>query len=180
MEKGKSKITRYLRYILLDVIIAAVVSILLITYVASAYRIEGDSMLTVLHDKERIIISKLGVNSGSIHRGDIVVLKKPDDPGKSIIKRIIGLPGERFEIKKGDVFINGIKLDEPYLTQEKDIIFRSLQTSEIEIPEGHYFVLGDNRTVSQDSRYFGPIPKDFIFGKTIFRYWPLSKLGKVD
>jgi signal peptidase I len=180
MSDRKSRLRLYFKYLVIDILVAAVVSILIITYVASAYEIEGDSMLAVLHDKERIIISKWSTRNGNIGRGDIVVLRNPDETGRTIIKRIVGLPCETVEIKKGDVYINGNLLDEPYLTQGKDVIFRSINMAPLMIPLGHYFVLGDNRTISQDSRYFGSIPKNFIYGKTIFRYWPISKIGKVE
>jgi signal peptidase I len=175
----KSGLKRFLKYILLDIAIAGVVSVLLITYVASAYKIEGNSMQTVLHDQERVIISKLGVK-GNINRFDIVVLRKPDEPGKSIIKRVIGLPGEIIEIRKGNVYINDRKLSEPYLKKEKDVIFRVMDMKPLLIPEKHYFVFGDNRPVSQDSRFFGPVPEEYIYGKTIFRYWPISRFGRVE
>lgn len=180
MEKKNRKFKQYLKYIILDILIAAVVSVLLITYVASAYKIEGNSMQTALFDQERIIISKLSIRTDSIHRYDIVVLRKPDEPRKSIIKRVIGLPGERIEIKNGDVFVNGKKLPEPYLKKEKDLMFRSIRMKERVVPIDHFFVAGDNRTVSQDSRVFGPVPVQYIYGKTIFRYWPPAKFGKVE
>jgi signal peptidase I len=179
-ENRKIKAKRYIKYIILDVLIAAVVSILLITYVASAYKIEGHSMYKTLIDQERIIISKLAVKGNNINRYDIVVIHKPDEPKRSIIKRIIGLPGEIIEIKKGDVYINGKLLYEPYLRIEKDIMFRAIGMKPLLIPGGHFFVMGDNRPISQDSRAFGPVTSSSIYGKTIFRYWPLSRLGTVE
>jgi signal peptidase I len=176
----KSKFKRFLKYIILDIAIAAVISIFLITFVASAYKIEGNSMQTILNDQERIIISKLAVRNGNINRYDIVVLRKPDQPSKSIIKRVIGLPGEIIEIREGDVYINGNQLSEAYLKKEKDIIFRSMNMKPLLIQKGHFFVIGDNRAISQDSRVFGPVPENYIYGKTIFRYWPLSKFGKIE
>mgnify|MGYP001767407816 CR=1 FL=1 len=173
------KLNRYLRYIVIDILIAAGVSIFLVTYVASAYKIEGNSMETVLSNQERIIISKWGAKD-HLHRFDIVVLYKPDDPRKSIIKRVIGLPGEIIEIREGDVYIDGRPLPEPYLTKEKDIIFRSIRMNPLLIPRDYYFVLGDNRTISQDSRFFGPVHREYIIGKTFFRYWPFSRWGKIE
>jgi signal peptidase I len=180
MKEKKSTLKKYLKYIVLDILIAAAVSIFLITYVASAYKIEGNSMQTVLNDQERIIISKLAVKNGNIDRCDIVVLRKPDEPSRSIIKRVIGLPEEIIEIREGDVYINGRKLPEPYLKKQKDIMFRSINMKPLLIQKNHYFVIGDNRAVSQDSRFFGPVPENYIYGKTIFRYWPLSKFGKIE
>ena len=176
---NERRLKHYLKYIVIDILIAAGISIFLITYVASAYKIEGNSMETVLSDHERVIISRWRVKT-NIHRYDIVVLFKPDEPRKSIIKRVIGLPGEIIEIREGEVYIDGAKLPEPYLPREKDIMFRSLRMKPLLIHEGHYFVMGDNRTISQDSRVFGPVPGKAIFGKTIFRYWPFSRFGRVE
>lgn len=177
------KFKDYLKYIILDILIAAVISVLLITYVASAYKIEGHSMQPALHDQERIIITKLGVRGGNINRFDIVVLYKPDDPNRSIIKRVIGLPEEILEIRKGTIYINDNRLDEPFLkehNERKDLMYQSINMKPLLIDKGHYFVMGDNRPVSQDSRSFGPVPQRYIYGKTLFRYWPFSKFGKVQ
>jgi signal peptidase I len=173
------KLKHYLKYIFINILIAAGVSIFLITYVASAYKIEGNSMEMALSDQERVIITKLGVKN-NIKRYDIVVLYKPDEPKKSIIKRVIGLPEEIIEIREGDVYINGRRLPEPYLLKEKDIMFRSINMKPLLIQKDHYFIVGDNRTVSQDSRVFGPVPQKYIYGKTLLRYWPFSRFGKVE
>lgn len=174
------KFKRYFKYVALNILIAAVVSILLINYVAAAYKIKGHSMHSVLKDQERVIISKLGVKNGNIKRFDIVVLNKPNEPGKSIVKRVIGLPGEIIEIKKGDIYINYKKLEQPFLNGKRGLNYQGDNMKPLLIQEGHYFVLGDNRAVSQDSRIFGPVPGKYIDGKTIFRYWPLSRFGKIE
>jgi signal peptidase I len=179
-ENRRSTLKRYAKYLVLDVLIAALVSILLITYVASAYKIEGNSMQTALNDQERIIISKLAARGDNFSRFDIVVLRKPDEPGKSIIKRVIGLPGEIIEIKNGDVYIDDRKLPEPYLKKKKNLMFRTISMKPLLIREGYYFVIGDNRAVSYDSRVFGPVPGSSIYGKMILRYWPLSRFGSVE
>ena len=173
------KLKHYLKYIIINILIAAGVSVFLITYVASAYKIEGNSMEMALNDQERIIIAKWGVKN-NLNRYDIVVLYKPDESKKSIIKRVVGLPAEIIEIKKGDVYINGNRLIEKYLPKEKDIMFRSINMKPLLIPPDHFFVIGDNRAVSQDSRFFGPVPKKYIYGKILLRYWPFSRFGKVD
>ncbi len=179
MNEKKGKFKHYFKYIILDISIAAVVSVLLITYVASAYKIEGNSMLTALRNHERIIISKLGIRNGGIKRTDIIVMHKPDDPSRSIIKRVIGLPEEVIELRGGDVYINSKLLPEPYLKKEKDLIYKSINMKPLLIPKNHYFVLGDNRPLSLDSRIFGPVPERYIYGKTWFRYWPFSRFGKI-
>jgi len=176
--EGKKKFPRFLKYLVIDIVIAAVVSFVLITYVASAYRIEGHSMQNTLYDHERIIVLKLGIKTSNIHRSDIIVLRKPIDPRKSIIKRVIGLPGETIEIKRGTVYIDGVKLEEPYIRKKPDVMLFYFSMKPVKLSPGYYFVMGDNRALSMDSRYFGPIPFEYIYGKMLFRYWPLSKLGK--
>lgn len=173
------KLKQHLKYIVVNILAAAILSLLLINYVASAYRIRGHSMNSVLNDNERIIISKIAVSLGALHRFDIVVLHKPNEPKKSIIKRIVGLPGETIEIREGDVYINNKKLSQPFLTPRDDFLARTDNMRAMVIKDGYYFVMGDNRAVSHDSRSFGPVPGESIYGKTFFRYWPLSRMGKV-
>lgn len=175
----KRNVKQFIRYIAVNILAAAIISLLLINYVATAYMIRGNSMNSVLMDHERVIISKIAVKLGKIHRFDIVVLRRPNEPGKSIIKRVIGLPGETIEIKEGDIYINGKKLFQPFLENREDFVYRANNMSPLKLREGYYFVMGDNRPVSHDSRSFGPVPRDDIFGKTIFRYWPFSRIGKV-
>ncbi len=172
---------QYVKYIAVNILIAAVISLLLINYVASAYKIRGHSMNSVLMDRERIIISKIAVTLGKIERFDIVVLYKPNERKKSIIKRIIGLPGETIELREGDVYINDKKLFQPFLDTDtrKDFVARADNMRPMVIRDGFYFVMGDNRPVSHDSRSFGPVPRESIYGKTFFRYWPFSRMGRV-
>ncbi|MDQ1354674.1 MAG: signal peptidase [Acidobacteriota bacterium] len=174
------KLSQYTKYIMINILVAATATILLVNYVAAAYKIRGDSMNSVLKDQERVIISRLGLKTGAINRFDIVVLYKPNEPGKSIIKRVIGLPGEIIEIKDGEVFIDNKKLEQPFLAGKDFPTSGKDNMNPLLIQQDHYFVMGDNRAVSQDSRNFGPVPAKYIFGKTIFRYWPLSRLGKIE
>jgi signal peptidase I len=164
----------------LNILVAAISAILLVNYVAAAYKIRGDSMNFVLKDEERIIISRLALKTGVVNRFDIVVLYKPNEPGKSLIKRVIGLPGEIIEIKDSEVFINNKKLEQPFLKGKGYPPYKKDNLKPLLIQQDHYYVMGDNRAVSQDSRNFGPVPAKYIFGKTIFRYWPLSRLGKIE
>lgn len=169
---------RYLKLIVINIILAALVAMLITTYVVSAYRVRGDSMYPVLLNKERILVSKIAVKRGAIKRHDIVVLYKPYDEGKSIIKRVVGLPNEIIEIKSGDLYINHKKVPEPYISRENRL-GANINMGAIKIRDKHYFVMGDNRSISVDSRSFGAVPGNYIFGKAIFRYWPLSRLGKI-
>ena len=135
-------------------------------------------MWPVLENKERILVSKIAVKNGTINRYDIVVLYKPYEVRKSIIKRVVGLPNEVIELKNGDLYINHIKIDQPYL-KKKDVS-TNINMQAMKIREKHYFVLGDNRSISVDSRFFGAVPQNHIFGKAFFRYWPLSRFGKIE
>lgn len=174
----KQKLIQYIKYIIINILVAALISILMVRYVVSAYKIEGNSMNYILKDKERILISKLAVKKGDINRFDIVVFRRPDNPEKSIIKRIIGLPEEIIEIKDGDVYIDSKRLEQPFLRKERNM--KSRDMNPLLIRKEHYFLMGDNRTVSRDSRDFGEVPLRYFYGKAFFRYWPLSRFGKIE
>lgn len=130
---------------------------------------------------ERLITDELSYHFSAPQRGDVIVLNSPVDPSQELIKRIIGLPGDQIELQNGKVFINGQQLDEPYLpssTQTQGKTF--LSDGQIyKVPSDSYFVMGDNRDVSLDSRYFGPIKRSQIVGKAFFKYWPISDVGLV-
>ena len=174
----KQKLYQYIKYIIINILIAAIISILMVRYVVSAYKIEGNSMNSVLINQERILISKLAVKKGDFERFDIVVFRKLGEPGKTVIKRVIGLPEEIIEIRDGDVYIDSKKLDQPFLEDEKNT--GSRDSAPLLIRKEHYFLMGDNRMVSRDSRDFGEIPLGYFYGKAIFKYWPLSRFGKIE
>jgi signal peptidase I len=174
------KNTYFLKYVSINIIIAAIISILLVKYIVSPFKIDGHSMNSVLKDKDRIIISKIAVKTHKIQRFDIVILYKPDDPKKSIIKRVIGLPGETIEINEGDIYINKKKLFQPFIDEKKDVIYQSIYLRPQKIREDQYFVIGDNRKYSRDSRNFGQVPRNYIYGKAVLRYWPFSEFGKIE
>ena len=131
-----------------------------------------------LHDGERLLVNKLvyykiqSVSWGHLERGDIVVFWFPNDPDKSYVKRIIGLPGETVEIRNGHIYIDGSELQESYLDTEHNQSLRDNMVKKVE--EHHYFVMGDNRDNSSDSRYWGLVPEKYIYGKAFFRYWKPS------
>jgi signal peptidase I len=160
------------RLLLRDLIFA-----LMIVFIVQPVKVEGTSMLPRLHDGERIFVNKLIYYdeyrwAPKIERGDIVVFWYPDDPSKSYIKRVVGLPGENVEVREGQVRINGSVLDEKYLDPQLNVSSRS--QSPIAVKANYYFVMGDNRDNSFDSRSWGLVPKKYIYGKALFRYWPLS------
>jgi signal peptidase I len=177
-----------LRSLLRDVIFAGVIAILIVGFVVQPVRVEGQSMMPKLHDQDRIFVNKfiyplrewIG-DKEPIKRGDIVVLLYPDDPSKSYIKRVVGLPGEEVNVENGKLYINGKQIDEPYLDSE--YLSVDSMPGSMHVKEHHYFVLGDNRRNSSDSRYWGLVPEKYIYGKAIFRYYPFTpveRIGAID
>jgi signal peptidase I len=173
-----------LRSLLRDVIFAGVIAILIVGFVVQPVRVEGQSMMPKLHDQDRIFVNKfiyplrewIG-DKEPIKRGDIVVLLYPDDPSKSYIKRVVGLPGEEVNVENGKLYINGMQIDEPYLDTE--YISSDSMPGSVHVKEHHYFVMGDNRRNSSDSRYWGLVPEKYIYGKAIFRYYPFTPIERV-
>ncbi len=133
-------------------------------------------MLPVLEDQDRLFINKIAYRVGEVHAGDVVVFQYPRDHAKSYIKRVIALPGDRIRIDQGQVVVNGKLLMEPYL-QGRFVDDRS--QSEMVLPPGEYFVMGDHRSISSDSRDFGPVDRGLIYGKAVFVYWPMEQVGVV-
>jgi signal peptidase I len=175
-----NRLKHFFKYVVIDILLAALISFFLINYVVSAYRIEGDSMKPLLCDQERILISKLAINRKNLHRFDIVVLFKPDEPDKSLVKRIIGLPEEIIEIRAGDVYINDKPLKQSLRSDNPEVMKSPGDMKALLIPQGMFFVMGDNRRISLDSRLFGPVPQKYIFGKAFFRYWPFASIGRIE
>src|ERR1051326_3431966 len=159
-----------------DLLLSVVIAIIVILFLYQPVKVEGTSMMPALTDQERIFINKFvyRFHFGDIERGDMVVFWYPGDPSKSYIKRVIGVPGDRIEIDRGTVFLNGKALVENYVPDE----YRdgaSLPTTTVPVDE--FFVLGDHRTSSNDSRSWGMVPRRYIYGKAVFVYWPLDKIG---
>lgn len=174
------KFKHYFKTVFINVLIAAIVLFLLVNYVVSPVKIKGRSMFPVLKDKERIIISKLGLNRENIKRFDIIVFTNPREKGKRFIKRVIGLPGETIKIKDGDIYINSIQIRQAFISEEMKNNFQAVNIGTMKIPEDFYFLIGDNREISRDSRTYGVIHQKNILGKAIFRYWPFSRFGKIQ
>jgi signal peptidase I len=160
-----------------DLAISIGASVLIITFLYQPVRVEGTSMLPRLEDRDRVFINKFVYHIAAIHRGDIVVFRYPRDPEKSYIKRVIALPGDRLRIDNGEVYVNGKLQPEPYVPEEyRDT--RSLAA--MVVPDDEYFVMGDHRSISSDSREFGPVDRDLIYGKAVFVYWPTKDAGELE
>jgi signal peptidase I len=157
-------------------VISISVSTFIIIFLYQPVRVEGTSMLPMLEDQDRLFINKMAYRVGAIQRGDVVVFLYPHDRQKSYIKRVIALPGDSLRIDRGRVYVNGKLLKEKYVPPrfEDD---RSLP--EETIPGHEYFVMGDHRSISSDSRDFGPVDRDLIYGKAAFVYWPMEQAGVV-
>lgn len=167
-----------------DIFLIIVVFILFGVFAVQPVVVEGTSMLPQLNDGERLLVNKLvyykiqSVSWGHLERGDIVVFWFPKEPDKSYVKRIIGLPGEQVEVREGKVIIDGQQLNEDYLDIEHNQSLPSFPPKKVE--EHHYFVMGDNRDNSSDSRYWGLVPEKYIYGKAFFRYWKPSNMGFLE
>ena len=150
--------------------------VFIVTFVAQPFRVQGTSMLPLLEDSDRILVNKFVYDFAPIARGDVVVFWYPRDPSVSFIKRVVGLPGDFVEIRKGSLLVNGSAVPEPYLaTRYKDE--QSLPGHVVR--EHTYFVLGDHRNGSNDSRAWGEVPEKNIYGKAVLRFWPISNGGVI-
>jgi signal peptidase I len=164
---------------ILEVGILAAILYVGISFAVQAVHVEGLSMFATLDDQDYLIANKIDYRLHAPQRGDIIILRPPNNNSQDFIKRIIALPGERLLIRDGIVYINGRKLDEPYLPEAWTTLNNYGGDSGTVIPPNEYFVMGDNRNKSQDSRSFGPITRDRIDGKAWFRIWPLDHFGNI-
>lgn len=167
--------------ILLDFVeitfIGIAVLVLVYLFVGQPLEITGDSMYPTLHNKEKIISEKISGKISAIERGDILVFRHPERPDQYLIKRVVGLPNEKFEIKDGHILINDEKLPEPYLEEENTYGGEKIHTSiNIIVPENEYVLLGDNRLNSTDSRKWGTIKEENIVGKAFVVFAPLNRM----
>lgn len=169
---AESRLSLWLR----DILISVAASFLIIMFLYQPVRVEGTSMQPELRDQDRLFINKFAYHFENISRGDVVVFHYPRDPSKSYIKRIIALPGDTLDIDEGRVYVNGKRVDESYVPRR----YRDTRSiPETVIPQNEYFVMGDHRSISSDSRDFGPVPRDLIYGKAAFVYWPADNMGVI-
>jgi signal peptidase I len=170
--RAKSGVHSWLR----DLVVSVVVSTFIIIFLYQPVRVEGTSMLPMLEDQDRLFINKMAYRLGDIHRGDVVVFLYPHDHEKSYIKRVIALPGDDLRIEHGQVYVNGRQITENYVPMR---FTDDRSQPEMVIPAHEYFVMGDHRSISSDSRDFGPVDRDLIYGKAAFVYWPMDQAGVV-
>lgn len=165
------------RYWLRDLILSLLLAFIGIVFLYQPVQVEGTSMMPRLSNHERIFINKFVYRFEPIRRGDIVVFYYPLDPSKSYIKRVVGLPGETVSIREGRVYIDGKSLKETYLPA--DYLDRQSSPPTLVEPD-HYYVLGDHRESSNDSRVWGAVDGKYIYGKAVFVYWPVSQFGSIE
>ena len=159
-----------------EFLLALALAALIVLFVYQPAKVEGTSMMPALVDSERLFINRFLYRIGvaEAQRGDVVVFAAPDAPAKSYIKRIIGMPGDTVEIRGGEVWLNAQRLEEPYVPDE----YRDKsRLAPVRVPPGCYFVMGDHRSASNDSRVWGPVSGTSIYGKAVFAYWPPERVG---
>jgi signal peptidase I len=176
----------------LTAIIAIALAILVQSFVVKPYLIPSTSMANTLVPGQRVLVDRMVYRYRSVHRGDIIVFRRPEPPKDVLIKRVVGLPGDLLAVRGGHLFINGVRANDsfvdkvdgvteptdpadPYASTDPDAPWSLAQP--FRVPAGHYFVMGDNRTDSSDSRYWGTVPRHAIIGRAFFTYWPLARLG---
>jgi signal peptidase I len=160
----------------LNLALAVPIALALVLFVFQPVRVQGYSMMPRLRNNERLFVDKMAFSVGPLRRGDVVVFHYPRDPRQNFIKRIIGLPGDHIVIWGGEVYVNGKRLVEPYVPAR----FQDYSDyPEVTVPKGDYYVLGDHRDSSYDSRFWGFLPRKDIFGRAVFAYWPVGDLGLI-
>jgi signal peptidase I len=159
-----------------DLIVSLAISAFIIIFLYQPVKVEGTSMMPGLEDQERIFVNKFVYRWEPIQRGDIVVFRYPRDTSKSYIKRVIGIAGDHIRIDDGQVYVNGEPIAEEYVPND---YADARSYHEIVVPKNSFFVLGDHRTMSNDSRDFGTVNERYIYGKAVFGYWPMEKVGRL-
>jgi signal peptidase I len=157
-----------------DLVVAIAVAAFIIIFLYQPVKVEGTSMAPGLSNEERIFINKFVYHFESISRGDVVVFHPPFNPETSYIKRVIAVPGDHIRIDDGQVFVNDQPVNEHYVPTKYEDLRSYPETT---VPEHAYFVMGDHRNLSRDSRDFGPVDERYIYGKAVFAYWPMKSIG---
>lgn len=169
--KRKSALWELLQSVIIAILLATVIRLLIM----SPFFIPSPSMVPALQVGDRIIVSKVAYYFHEPQHGDIVVFKYPLNPKKDYVKRLIAVEGDVVELKDSNLYINGAEVPENYLPSN----LRFSDFGPLQVPPGKYFMLGDNRNNSADSRFWGFLPHNMIIGKTVFIYWPLNRIGLI-
>ncbi len=161
------------------IVVALSIFVVVYLFLVQPHEVKGSSMEPNFHNNDYILTDKISLKLHTPERGNVVIFKAPNNPEVDYIKRVIGLPGEKVKVLNGYVYVNDKKLNEPYLVDKTNLFPGSFvqEGIDITVPEGEYFVMGDNRGHSSDSREFGPIPGNSIIGKAFIRYWPITNMG---
>ncbi len=178
-DRVKREIREWVESLLVAVILALVIR----TFVVQAFKIPTGSMRPTLLEGDRILVNKFLYKFKEPERGDIIVFKYPGDEKKDFIKRLVAREGEEVSIKDGDIFIDGARVEEPFIIRKNHYYNKEpygAAGAEIIVPEDSYYVLGDNSASSRDSRYWGFVPEENLVGKAFFLYWPPSRIRKVE
>jgi len=174
-----SSIGAFVLEILQTIVISLLIFFIIYVFIAQPFQVKGDSMLNNYHDGEYLLVSKLSYRFGNPKEGDVIVFEYPNSPQYDYIKRIIATPEKTVSVKQGKVYLDGFPLEEPYLSPDITTLGKAFLKEGVNytLSDNEYFVMGDNRERSSDSRTWGVLPKKNIIGKAVFRYWPLSKIG---
>src|SRR5260370_38132455 len=159
-----------------DLLIAIGLALVIIVFLYQPVKVEGTSMAPLLSDQERIFINKFVYRFEPIERGDVVVLWYPLDRSKAFMKRVVGLPGETVEIRQGALYVDGKNIPEPYVPSQYEDLS---DFGPVTVKPDSYFVMGDHRISSNDSRVFGPVESKYIYGRAVFAYWPVDHFGSL-
>lgn len=164
-------------------VIAGAIFVIIYAFLFRPFQVNGQSMFPNFHDKQYVLTNLISLRFGELQRGDVIVFKAPEEDDKDFIKRIIGLPGDKVMVEDGSVYVNGEKLDETSYLPENLRTYGGFFLPEGEtktVPEAQFFVLGDNRDFSKDSREFGFITRDSIIGKSFIIYWPPQDFHRIS
>ena len=175
-QPGAKSGSAWLLHFFIDILETLILSVILfvgINYITARIRVDGSSMEPSLHSGQLVLVNRLAYKLGRPERGDVVVFYFPRNPDQEYIKRLIGLPGDTVSIQEGQVLVNKLPLSEPYIAGPPSY------SGEWTVPEGQYFVLGDNRNNSSDSHQWGMVPLEYVIGKALAIYWPPGDWGIV-
>jgi len=178
----------------LTALVAIAMAVVVQSFVIKPYLIPSTSMANTLVPGQRVLVDRMVYRYRAVHRGDIIVFRRPCPPHDVLIKRVVGLPGDTLSVSNGDLYVNGRRLTEPYVDKVNGVVEPTdpadsmtsgdpgapwSLTRPYRVPAGRYFVMGDNRTDSADSRYWGTVPRAAIIGRAFFTYWPLARVGQL-